>query len=350
MKAWRNTLTSPSTPLKEAIKKMDKSAQQILIIVNKKEELLGTVTDGDIRRSLINEINLEIPISEIMNKNPHSAKPEWGKNKIIKFMEEHSISQVPIVDQNGIVIGIKNLRNLLNTTSKENPVFIMAGGFGKRLHPLTKDCPKPLLKIGKKPILEIILESFIEAGFYNFFISTHYMPEKIQDYFGDGSNWGVTINYIHEEQPLGTAGALGLLPKDKINSPLFMINGDILTNLDYHSLLKEHIENNSDITVCVRQHEYQIPYGIIESEDTKIISIKEKPTYKFDVNAGIYLISPNIIKNAPSNKKMDMPELIKENIKSKKKINLFKLNDYWLDIGRMDDFKQAQSDIIEFFS
>jgi NDP-sugar pyrophosphorylase family protein len=222
----------------------------------------------------------------------------------------------------------------------------MAGGFGTRLRPLTDNCPKPMLKVGDKPILEILVRSFIKAGFVNFYISTHFMPEQIHEYFGNGSGLGVNIVYVHEDSPLGTGGALGLLPDDlPKNLPLIMINGDVLTTVDFKRLLTFHNENQADATMCVREYDYQVPYGVINGEGNKITSMVEKPIQRFFVNAGIYIVSPKVIQSVPANHKIDMPTLLEQHMQKTDNILMFPIHEYWLDIGRMDDFKRAQMDI-----
>jgi NDP-sugar pyrophosphorylase family protein len=220
----------------------------------------------------------------------------------------------------------------------------MAGGFGTRLRPLTNNCPKPMLKVGDKPILEQILINFVEAGFYRFYISTHYMPEVISDHFGNGEKWGVNIQYVHEEVPLGTGGALGLLPHDEIDHPMFMMNGDLLTSLNFHSFLEFHESHGSIATMCVREYEHQVPYGVITSEGIYIKSMIEKPVHRFFVNAGIYLLDPKMVRSVEPGTCIDMPTLLEQQIENDNSVTMFPIHEYWLDIGRMDDFQRAQTE------
>jgi NDP-sugar pyrophosphorylase family protein len=265
-------------------------------------------------------------------------------------MEKYQLLQLPIVDAQRRVVGLETLHGLLHKKQYDNPVFLMAGGFGSRLRPLTQHCPKPLLKVGDKPILELILESFINAGFHRFFVSTHYMPEMIREYFGDGSRWGVNIRYVHEEQPLGTGGALGLLPHDEIDLPIFMMNGDLLTTLNFQNLLEFHLERPGVATMCVREYEQCIPYGVIQSEGHRVLSMVEKPVHRFFINAGIYLLSPELVKSVKPGTHIDMPTLLGQQIADGKDVNMFPVHEYWLDIGRMEDFQRAQSDISGLFN
>jgi NDP-sugar pyrophosphorylase family protein len=307
--------------------------------------LLGVVTDGDIRRGILSGIGLDSAVSEIMNCNPITACVSTPKRELVKLMEKKSILSIPLVENN-VVVGLETLQHMFEVPEYNNPVFIMAGGFGTRLRPLTDNCPKPMLKIGNKPILETLIMSFKNSGFKNFYISTHFMPEQIHEYFGNGSNFDVNINYVHEDSPLGTGGALGLLPDDlPADLPLIMINGDVLTKVDFQRLLAFHNEQNADATMCVREYDYQIPYGVIEGEGNKITSMVEKPIQRFFVNAGIYVVSPRVIKSVPKNHRIDMPTLLEQHMSQRNNVLMFPIHEYWLDIGRMDDFNRAQIDI-----
>ncbi|WP_035591327.1 nucleotidyltransferase family protein [Halomonas sp. KM-1] len=342
MKQWEAALVAPETSLEVAIEVLDHAALRIVLVADEQRRLLGTVTDGDIRRALIRHLPMSSAIQDVMNPNPRVAPSSWSRDKLLQQMEQHQVLQLPIVDPDKRIIGLESLHDLLNTKKLENPVFLMAGGFGTRLRPLTNNCPKPMLKVGDKPILQLILENFVQAGFHRFYISTHYMPEVIRDHFKDGSEWGVSISYIHEEKPLGTGGALGLLPQDEIDLPLFMMNGDLLTSLNFQSLLQFHAEHPAIATMCTREYEYQVPYGVIESNGHHIMSMVEKPLQRFFVNAGVYLLNPEIVKTVTPNKRIDMPDLLNSEIKRGNSVNMFPVHEYWLDIGRMDDFNIAQ--------
>lgn len=345
MKHWEAAVVAPGTSLEQAIQVLDKAALRIVLVLDAEGQLLGTLTDGDVRRALIRHQSLAVVVEEVMNPRPQTATREWSKERMLSTMEQLQLLQLPILDVQGRVIGLESLHDLLNKPRHDNPVFLMAGGFGKRLRPLTNDCPKPMLKVGDKPILELILNNFIQAGFHRFFISTHYMPELIRSYFGDGRQWGVSIRYIHEEEPLGTGGALGLLPHDEIDQPMFMMNGDLLTSLNVLSLLDFHREHPGSATMCVREYDYQVPYGVIESEGHCIRSIVEKPTQRFFINAGIYLLEPELVRSVAPGTCIDMPTLLESEIAENRAVNMFPIHEYWLDIGRMDDFQRAQTEI-----
>ena len=343
--SWKKVLLKPESTVVEALKVIDNEALRIALVINDEQQLLGVVTDGDIRRAILNNVSLESSVTGVMSYSPTIAHVNTSKEQLIKLMESKNLLAIPLID-NDKVVGLETLHHLFEGKTYHNPVFIMAGGFGTRLRPLTDTCPKPMLKIGNKPILETVICSFIKAGFVNFYISTHYMPEQIQQHFGDGSKLGVKINYVHEDSPLGTGGALGLLPDDLPKDlPLIMMNGDVLTKVDFERLLDFHTENQADATMCVRDYDYQIPYGVINGEGNKITSMVEKPIQRFFVNAGIYVVSPRVIQSVPENYNIDMPTLLEQHMNERDNILMFPIHEYWLDIGRMDDFNRAQADI-----
>ncbi|OCH47776.1 nucleotidyltransferase family protein [Vibrio cyclitrophicus] len=344
---WQKTLIPESSTIKQALEIINSEALRVAVVVDQKQVLLGMISDGDIRRGLLNDLTLSDSVVKVMNTSPITAKSGASKESLVELMEQKQILSVPLIDWGGRIVGLETLHSALSKERYKNPVFIMAGGFGTRLRPLTDNCPKPMLKVGDKPILETVIKSFIKAGFNNFYISTHYMPEQIYQHFGDGSDLGVSISYVHEDAPLGTGGALGLLP-DNIprDLPLIMINGDVLTKVDFQRLLNFHIENDADATMCVREYDYQIPYGVINGEGNQITSMVEKPIQRFFVNAGIYVVSPRVIQSVEKNQKIDMPTLLEQHMEERQKVLMFPIHEYWLDIGRMDDFKRAQMDIL----
>ncbi len=339
---WKNILVSPSISIQDVLKVIDKEALQLALVVNSENLLLGTVTDGDIRRALINDKSLDTVVSEIMFKDPTTVPVETARDEILEIMDQKGLMSIPLI-KNGKVVGLETLHHVIHKTKYDNPVFLMAGGFGTRLRPLTDNCPKPLLKVGDKPILETVLLNFIRAGFHNFYISTHYLPKMIRDYFGNGEKWGVSIEYIHESEPLGTGGALGLLPNDLPDLPVIVMNGDVLTKVNLEQLLAFHIDNSANATMCVREYEYQVPFGVIESEGHTIIGMVEKPLQRFHVNAGIYVIGRELIESIQRNEVIDMPTLLEKHLDNR--VFMFSFHEYWLDIGRMDDFNRAQIDI-----
>jgi len=341
---WESILIQPSATMVETIEVIDKGALQLALVVNTDNKLLGIVTDGDVRRALIRHQSMDCSISDVMHTTPLTAEFGTSRSKLLNLMNKNALLAIPIVKK-GILVGLETLQKIVRRSHHDNPVFLMAGGFGTRLKPLTDNCPKPLLKLGGKPILENILENFIASGFHNFYISTHYMPEKIQDYFGDGSQWGVDIKYIYEEHPLGTGGALGLLPDDMPDLPVIMMNGDLLTKVDLEYLLAYHNEKKGIATMCVTEYEYQVPYGVVQTNGHELVSMVEKPTNKFFVNAGIYVITPSLINRVAQNQVIDMPTLISAQIEKGDKVSVFPIHEYWRDIGKWNDYNQAQIDV-----
>jgi len=349
MNSWESILISPSLPLQDAISVLNQGGCQIAVVVDPDRRILGTLTDGDVRRALIRQVGLATPVGDVMARQPRTAPAGSTKERVLQLMERHRVLQIPLVDADGRVVGIETLQALLHGRRRDNAVFLMAGGFGTRLQPLTDNCPKPLLNVGDKPILEIIIENFERAGFHRFFISTHYLPEMIRERIGDGSRWDIEIEYVHEEEPLGTGGALGLLPKDRIQEPMFMMNADLLTNLDFNMLLDFHQDHDGVATMCVREHEHRVPYGVIEGDGLRITSMVEKPAYRYFINAGIYVLSPSVLHGVAPGQRIDMPTLLEQQMTQGSAVNMFPVHEYWLDIGRMEDFQRAQYDVAGLF-
>jgi len=342
--SWQDILISPDTTMQDTIAVIDKGALQLAIVVDDQHHLKGVVTDGDMRRALLKHKELSCEIAQVMNATPIVAEVGTSKAKLLSLMNRKGLKAIPLLEQ-GKLVGLETLQHMVDKKIYDNPIFLMAGGFGTRLKPLTDNCPKPLLKLGGKPILEIILERFISAGFHQFYISTHYMPEVIHAHFGDGSKWGVDIHYVHEEKPLGTGGALGLLPANLPDLPLIMMNGDVLTNVDMEELLNYHNEQDAMCTMCVCEYEYQVPYGVIQSQGQRVTKLVEKPIEKYFVNAGIYVVSEALLKQVGHNQVIDMPTLIEQQMEKDELVSLFPLHEYWKDIGQIHDFNQAQEDI-----
>ncbi|MGF1691935.1 nucleotidyltransferase family protein [Photobacterium kagoshimensis] len=352
MTQWKKVLVKPSCSVREALSVLDSTGLQIVMVVNNNSELLGVITDGDIRRGLLKNVGLNEPVSVVMHTSPVTADANMSRDDLIQLMETRGILSVPLVDSNGQLVGLETLQHVLSKPKYLNPVFLMAGGFGTRLQPLTNACPKPLLKVGDKPILESILLSFIRAGFHHFYISTHYLPEMIRAHFGDGEKWGVSITYIHEDQPLGTGGALGLLPDNISQQPLIMMNGDIMTNLDFEKLLDFHQSQSADVTMCVRDYEYQIPFGVIDcansdSSGSVITALSEKPAHKVKVNTGIYVLNHDVVRQIAPNQRIDITTVFEQVIARGGKAVPYEISEYWLDIGRIDDYRRAQADMLE---
>ncbi len=350
MNGWSKTLLKTTDPLEVAIKVLHTGGLRIALVVDDDGKLLGTVTDGDIRRALIKHVGMDYAVTKVMNNNPTTALESERPKVIMSKMKERDLLHVPIVDEQGALVGLETLQHLLDKKKYDNPVFIMAGGFGTRLHPLTKDIPKPLLHVGSRPILETIIRQFIEAGFHKFYISTHYKAEMVREYFGDGSAWDVEIEYVYEDKPLGTAGSLGLLPKNITELPILMMNGDLLTKVDFEHLLAFHHEQGASATMCIREYDFQIPYGVVNVEKQYATSIVEKPVHKFFVNAGIYVLDRKIINKVNGSTYLDMPHLLEKHIEEGDSVNIFPIHEYWVDIGRMEEYERAHESFLSEFS
>lgn len=349
MKNAKNIIVYETTVLKDALSIIDKGTMRIAVVVNEKNKLLGILNDGDIRRAILQGISLEDNIRTIYNKNPFVCSINDTKEKVIKTAILNKVYQIPIVDEQYRLVDIEDLATLLTSANRRNKVVLMAGGLGTRLQPLTNDTPKPLLKVGSKPILQTIIESFANHGFKEIIISVNYKSNMIKNYFQDGSSFGVNISYIEENKRLGTAGALSLI-KDEIKEPFFVMNADLLTNVNFEDLLDFHVRGNSTSTMCVREYDLQVPYGVIETENERVTSIVEKPVHKFFVNAGIYLLSPEALSFIPKDTFFDMPTLFDKLIKNNEVVLSFPIHEYWLDIGQHNDFTKANLDYNEYFN
>lgn len=348
MKDWTKILVSPETPILKAIRIIDDSSMQIVLVVEEGNRLAGTVTDGDIRRGILKGISLANPVREVMNREPTVAHLNEGREHILNLMKKKQFRHIPILDEKNCVVGIEILEDLISVPDCGNWVVLMAGGAGSRLAGLTTDCPKPLLKVGEKPILETILEKFIGYGFRRFFISVNYMADRLEAHFGDGSQWGVDISYLREKKKLGTAGPLGLLP-DRPTTPLLVMNGDLLTNVNFRQLLDFHTERGGVATMCVTEYHFQVPYGVVGIEQNHLVGFEEKPVHRFFVNAGIYVLDPATLDHIPRDSYFDMPTLFEKLLAMKREIAPFPIREYWLDIGRLDDLERAKGEYPEIF-
>ncbi len=314
----------------QSLEILEKYPQKIVLITNKNHKLVGTLTDGDIRRGLINGLTLKDPLRKFMNTNFEFIYSTNDKEKCLKKYANNSNIKIPILNKNGSIIDLISTKKALNNTVS-TPVVIMAGGLGKRLRPYTNNLPKPMLKIDNKPILEIIINNFKTLGFVNFYISVNYLKEHIINYFKDGKDHGVNISYIKEKKPLGTAGSLKYL-QDKIDQSFIILNGDVLSKFNPIELINFHEINSADATICVRDHETVVPYGVITNKGIFLDQFKEKPVYRNKINAGIYILKPSLLEMLKKDSYLDMPELLMM-AKNSKKVALFPLHEYWLDIG-----------------
>ena len=340
-------LNVDNSTLKEAIKTLEKCNTGIVLVVDQKNCLLGTITDGDVRRSLLNGIDLEINISEVMQRKMIfiSQKDDSLLLKAELLMIKHGIKQIPVLNDDKKVIDLITEKDLRRSSAGKLPkVIIMAGGLGSRLLPLTEKTPKPMLKLGQKPLLEIVMSNCIRAGLKEFYFAVNYLKEQIIEYFGDGSEWGIKINYIEEKEPLGTAGALQLFP-ERDEKPILVLNGDVITNLNLSNLINFHYKNSSIATICVREYLETLSYGVVNLENEIVKSIEEKPSYKHYVNAGIYLLNPILLDFIKKGQSLDMPDLLTLAINSNLKVTACPIHEYWLDVGQPETLTKVKSDL-----
>lgn len=349
MKDWKKTLINPATPIIEAMRIIDTSALRIALVTDETSRLVGVVTDGDIRRGILNGVSLEKPVRMIMYRDFTAATLKMQKEAIIALMKKNDLLQIPVVDENGYVVGLNILVDMINLPQPDNWIVLMAGGLGHRLRPLTNDCPKPLLKLGNKPILEIILENLIEYGFKKYFISVNYKAEMIESHFRDGKQWGVEVIYLREKKAMGTAGALGLLP-DRPTEPIIVMNADLLTKVNLRQLLDFHRTGKAVATMCVRDYHFQVPFGVVNIDQHRLTGIDEKPIHRFFVNAGIYVLSPAALDYVPRDSSYDMTKLFEDIVADGSETSVFPLREYWLDIGQMDDYERANYEYCEKFT
>lgn len=341
MENWKKICITPEATIREAIATIEIGGQQIAIIVDSDGCLVGTITDGDIRRGILAGEKLDDTIRPLINFNPLTMSESDDVNNVIELMRVNKINKVPVVDSDKKVVRVESIEDLNRSSRKENWVVLMAGGLGSRLKSLTEECPKPMLLVGGKPILEIILEALVQQGYYKFFISVNYLAEIIKRHFGCGKKWGVEIRYLEETKRLGTAGALTLLPSMP-EEPVFIMNGDIISNINLNTLGEYHASQRGAATMVVRQYFQEIPYGVVNIQGKEICSIEEKPQHKFFINAGVYVINPEVIAHIPSDQFYDMPTLFKELVFKNIKASAFPIYERWIDVGRLEDFYRAQ--------
>jgi dTDP-glucose pyrophosphorylase len=334
---------TPYCSIKEAIKVIDSGGAQVALVVEN-QRLIGLVTDGDVRRGLIRGEAIESPIALVMRKDFRYAPEGSDEQDALMIMRREGLHHLPVLDASGNVVGLRLLDEIVQVKKMANIVVMMAGGEGRRLRPLTQNCPKPMLRVAGKPMLEIILEQCIRAGFSRFYISVNYLKEQISEYFEDGSKWGVSISYLEEDHALGTAGALGLLPRIP-TEPFLLVNGDVLSRVSFKNLIRFHMEQGAIATVGVREHNTQIPFGVLKIRGSEVLDLEEKPLLNHYVNAGIYLLDPGVINFVSSHAHLDMPDLLKSIIRGKLgKVSAFPIHEYWLDVGIPETFALANGE------
>jgi dTDP-glucose pyrophosphorylase len=341
VKNWSELLLSSGSTIGDAIAKIDSGGMQITLVVDSDGKLLGTITDGDIRRGLLRGLTLNASAIDVTNCVPTTASPQDDRSVILAVMKRKLLHQIPLVDERGHVVGLETLDEMLLPPRRDNLIVLMAGGEGVRLRPLTNDIPKPMLRVGDKPMLESIIDSFASYGFWRFCIAVNYKAEFIERYFGDGAKWDVQVEYLRESEKLGTAGALSLI-KSAPTEPVLVMNADILTKVDFGNILNFHHENRAAATLCVREYTHIVPYGVIQMDGNGVLEIEEKPIHRSLVSAGIYVLDPAVFKLLQNGQHLDMPELLETLLKSGQNVAGFPIHEYWLDIGRHEDLQSAQ--------
>ncbi|MDB9983196.1 nucleotidyltransferase family protein [Candidatus Pelagibacter sp.] len=334
-----NCLVKKNTTIKSCILNLEKSTKQIIFVINKDKKLLGSITDGDLRRAMLNNFNINDKITNIYNKNPIKTLKSTSEHEAQNIMRLNQINHLPVVDTKNKIYGFYLFYNIKNEKNKLNCDFvIMAGGKGKRLRPYTDNCPKPMLKLSGKPILETILEKAKKQGFSNFFISINYLGGVIQKYFKNGKNFGLKISYIKEKTPLGTLGALGSCKKEIKKKYVIVTNGDVITEINYQSMIEFHEQNKSDATMAVYPYKTENPYGVVKTKDTNIINIDEKPVSISYINAGVYIFNESIINYIKKDQAMDAVTFFNLLRKKNKRTIAFAIHESWVDIGVKKDY------------
>lgn len=331
----------PNATLLEVMEVISSGAKRVALVIDETGRLLATVTDGDIRRGILRGVQLDKPIVDVMQTNFASVSIAEGRDAARRFMQERSLHHVPILDPNGRLIDLVHVNDITGIARRETQVILMAGGLGTRLRPLTENVPKPMLLVGGRPILEVILNNLMEQGFHKFTLAVNYKAEMIEKYFGDGSEIGASIDYLREDKRMGTAGALSLLSV-RPNAPFIVMNGDLLTTLKFGPLVDFHTQTGSRATMCAREFSMQVPFGVVDFDGTRFRSIVEKPVHSHFVNAGIYVLSPDALDLLETDKPCDMPDLFDRISNSDGHSSVYPVAEYWIDVGRLDDLERAR--------
>jgi dTDP-glucose pyrophosphorylase len=337
-------LVYPSETVTRVLEVIEGNHRGIALVVQQDRQLEGTITDGDVRRLILDGISTDVTAEDVLARKPGyrpiTALHGTPEDELIRLMIRSDFRHIPILDEAGRAVDIALLSDLVKDIALPMNAVVMAGGYGKRLRPLTQDTPKPMLPVGDRPLLEHVIDQLKIAGVRHVNLATHYRGDVISDHFGDGRNFGVEIDYLKEEEPLGTAGALSLLAES--DDPLLVINGDILTEVDFRSFLDFHREHRADMTVGVREYAINVPYGVVETSGEGVTGISEKPVIRHFVNAGIYLLDKSARAFIPERERFDMTELIQALVDSSRRVVSFPILEYWSDIGQMEDYEQAQ--------
>jgi len=339
---WKKTLVPANSTVVEVIRNLEQSGLQIALVVSEDGSLLGTLTDGDIRRGLLRNLDLNSPVESLIYRSPLVAPRDLARETVLQIMQANKKNQMPIVDENRRVVGLHVWDELMVPAKRPNLMVLMVGGKGERLHPLTQNCPKPLLQVHGKAILEHIIERAKAEGFGRFVLAIHYLGHMIEEHFGDGSRFDVQIEYLREDSPLGTAGAIGLLG-GRPNSAFVVSNGDVLTDIRYGELIDFHYRHAATATMAVQRYEWQHPFGVVETDGMEIVGFEEKPVLRSYVNAGVYVLEPEALDALSQGERCDMPTLFSRIKARGLRTIVYPMHEPWLDVGRVEDLERARN-------
>lgn len=339
---WRQAILPSSATIGEALENLDLTAIKIVLVIDASGRFEGTVSDGDIRRALLKGYGLSSILANVVHHGALVAPLELTRETALQLMKSNKIQQIPIVDSQQKIVGLHLWEEITTPAVRDNTMLIMAGGMGTRLRPYTENCPKPLVLVAGRPILEHIIERAKLEGFNNFIFAVHYLREMIEDHFGDGKAFNIQINYLRETSPLGTAGALSLLAEGP-EAPFIVTNGDVITDIRYGELLDFHIRHNALATMAIRAHEWQNPFGVVRTNGMEIVGFEEKPIVKSYINAGVYALSPGALQQLSPDIHCDMPTLFSRLQEQGKRTLAYPMHEPWLDIGRPEDLNNASS-------
>jgi len=342
----RKVCVGPQTSIADALAQLNDAGTGALVLCDDEGKLCGLLADGDIRRAVIRRVPLTDPCGSIATQNPVRASEPITPSDALHMMNEHDIHQLPLVDGEGRIVEFLLRKDLIpNMPQDDMQAVVMAGGYGKRLLPLTEKVPKPMLPVGERPLLELIIQQLRKAGIHDVNLTTHYLPESISGHFGNGEHFGVRLNYSREENPLGTAGGLRLMPRPQ--GPFLVINGDILTGVPFQQMLQYHRAHRAMLTVGVRKYDLQVPFGVVDCDDVRITRIEEKPCHSYFINAGTYLLDPAAWDRIPEGSRFDMTDLIRVLLEAGETVVGFPIMEYWIDVGRHEDYMKAQELVLK---
>lgn len=337
---WRKAILPSHATIHQVIRNLDEVAIKIVLVVNETGELEGTISDGDIRRGLLKGLDLNSPITNVIHRNSLVVPPEMTRDMVMQLMVANKIQQIPAVDEHHHVVGLHLWDEIVTRPVRSNIMVIMAGGKGTRLHPHTENCPKPMLPVAGRPMLEHIIERAKAEGFSHFVLAVHYLGHMIEEHFGNGEGMGIKIDYLREHTPLGTAGALSLFYP--IPEQAFVVtNGDVITDIQYGELLDFHLRHNAAATMAVRMHEWQHPFGVVQTDGVEIVGFEEKPVARTHINAGVYALDPAALSLLTTDVRCDMPALFERLQEQGKRTVAYPMHEPWLDVGRPDDLSRA---------